>query len=255
MDRNDKQEQRSSLIDHPGLTVLMPHLRRYLHKGLAELRSSGTTFPTTAAETYAAGVAERVSELDNALQALRLTLDFVMALVNQPSPNPDVYSYHYENFVLRVIGFVDRAHRLVGAALLLDKAKFESVGGNKFVQAQVKTEHPDIHAALLGVMNTVENYRGPRNELIHSAAFSSREIGLFRSIRQFRVGTEGVDIDALERRHYAEGSEEITLTITRLVKALTTLLDCLASRFIIISTENDQAIPKKRSDHEGAGQA
>ncbi len=110
----------------------MPHLQTYLLKGLAELRSGGATFSGTAAEVYAEGVADRVSELDNALSALRLTMAFVMDQGNQPSPDPDVFRYHYENFVLRVIGFVDRAHRMVGSVLLMDKAKFESIGGNRF---------------------------------------------------------------------------------------------------------------------------
>lgn len=252
MNPNDEQEHRCGLIDHTGLQVLMPHLKSYLTKGLAELQSGRTPFPRAAVETYACGVAERVSELDNALQALRLTLDFVMDLGKQSSPDPDVYRYHYENFVLRVIGFVDRAHRLVGAALLLDKVKFESSSGNRFVQSQVKGEHPDIHAALLGVADAVDGYRGPRNELIHSSAFSSRELGLFQSIRQFRVDTGDIDTDELARRHYAEGCMEIALTIARLVEVLTTLLDCLAPLFVI-AAEHDVS-PEKKSAPEGADQ-
>jgi len=60
--------------------------------------------------------------------------------------------------------------------------------------------NPNIHATLQGVTDTVDGYRGPRNELIHSSAFSSRELGLFQSIRQFRVDTGDIDTDELARR-------------------------------------------------------
>ena len=239
MSTDNDQVHRRGLIDHPGLQVLMPHLQTYLLKGLTELRSGGETFSGTAVEIYAAGVADRVSELDNALSALRLTMGFVMELGSQPSPDPDVYRYHFENFVLRVIGFVDRAHRLVGSSLLMKNAEFENIRGNRVVQDRVKTSHPDIHAALQSVTEAVESYRGPRNELIHAAAFTSRELGLFQSIRQFGVDTGGLDMDALARHHFSEGGTEIALTIARLVEALTTLLDSLAPLFANAAEHND----------------
>lgn len=254
MNQDNDQAHRRGLIDHAGLQVLLPHLRRYLLKGLAELQSGGAKFAGSAAEIYAAGVAERVSELDNALAALRLTMGFVMDLGSQSSPDPDVYRYHYENFVLRVIGFVDRAHRLVGSALLLDRAKFESIGGNGFVQKQVQMDHPDIRTALQGVTQAVESYRGPRNELIHAAAFTSRELGLFQSIRQFDVDTGGIDVDELARHHFSEGSKEIALTIASLVEALTALLDSLTPLFTIAAEHSDGG-PQKESAPEGADPA
>ena len=229
----------------------MPRLQSYLLKGLAELRSSGTTFQASVSEIYAAGVAERVSELDNALASLRLALGFVMDLGSQPSPDPDVYRYHYENFVLRVIGFVDRAHRLVGATLVMDKIRFESISGNRFVQEQVKADHPDIHAALQGITQAVESYRGPRNELIHASAFSSRELGLFQSIRQIGMDTGDVDVDELARHYFSEGSNEIAQTIAQLVEALTALLDSLALLFTI-TAEHNEGNSQKKSAPEGA---
>lgn len=232
---------RQVLIGHPSLRVLMPHLKNYARKGLAELLSEGKAFPASASEIYAAGIAERVSELDNALAALRLTWELVMDLSTQSSPNPDVYRYHYENFVLRVIGFVDRAHRLVGSALFLDKARFEGIRGNSFVQAQVKTNYPDIHDALQNVSRAVDSYRGPRNELIHSTAFTSGELGLFQSIRQFGMDTEGIDVDELARQHFSGSGMEIAQTIVRLVEALTNLLTVLHPLFLIADRHEEPA--------------
>ncbi len=246
------EDHRKELIDHPGLQVLLPYLRSYVQKGLAEVRSEKKTFTASAVDIYAAGVCERVSELDNALAALRLTLNFVMDLGSEPSPSPDIYRYHYENFVLRVIGFVDRAHRLVGAALLMDKRKFEAIAGNAHVQKQLKPDHPDILQALEGVSQAVESYRGPRNELIHSSAFSNRELGLFMSIRQLGLETEDIDVDELARQHFSEGSKEIALTLASMVQALTVLLATLAPLFATAAAHEES--PQKKSAPEGADQ-
>lgn len=134
----DFKKQTRNLSDHPGLQVLLPHYSSYAVRGLAAFRAEKRRFHVSALEIYAAEVFERASELDNALVALRLTAGFVTELSSQPSPSPDIYRYHYENFVLRVIGFVDRAHRLVGAALLLNRKEFESPSGNQYVQRLVQ---------------------------------------------------------------------------------------------------------------------
>lgn len=69
------------------------------------------------------------------------------------------------------------------------------------------------------------------NELIHATAFSSRELGLFTSVKQFDIDTNGVDIDELARHHFSKGGIEIALTIAKLVKSLKALLDELAPYF------------------------
>lgn len=234
----ENQGNRQGLINHPALQVLMPYLHSYTLKGLTEIQPGGQKVTASAVEIYTMGVVERVSELDTALAALRMALDFVMALGSQQKPDPEVYRYHYENFVLRVIGFVDRAHRLVGSTLLLDKAKFEGIRGNSYVQNQVRSVHPDVHAALQRISQVVENYRGPRNELIHSTAFSSRELGLFMYVRLFDMDTGGIDVDELARAHFSRGSEEITLAIAGLVEALTDLLCILAPLFTAVAAQD-----------------
>lgn len=225
------KEHRWDLMDHPGLKVLIPFFTSYLKNGLAEIDSERKTIPASAAEFYAAGVCEKVSELDNALAALRLTLNFVMDLGQEAEPDPDIYRYHYENFVLRVIGFVDRAHRLVGASLAMPLKKVESMGGNAFVQKQIAAAHPHVHAALLAVADAVESYKGPRNELIHATAFSSRELGLFTAIKHLGIDTGEVHTNALAQQYFAKGGTEIALTIAKLVETLKVLLDVLTPIF------------------------
>ena len=233
------KKQTRNLSDHPGLQVLLPHYSSYAVKGLAAFKSEKRRFHASALELYAAGVFERVSELDNALAALRLTAGFVTELSSRPSPSPDIYRYHYENFVLRVIGFVDRAHRLVGAVLLLNRKEFEAPSGNQYVQQQVRLDDDKLTSALQAVAQAVRSYKGPRNELIHAAAFSTPELGIFLSVQQIGLDTGGIDVDELARQHFAQGSEEIALTIARLEALLTTLLDVLAPRFSTAAAHED----------------
>lgn len=225
------KEHRWDLIDHPGLKVLLPFFTSYLQKGLSVIGTENKTFHASAVEKYAASVYERVSELDNALASLRLTLNFVMDLGRERTPDPEIYRYHYENFVLRVIGFVDRAHRLVGATFLLPMKRVEGSRGNVFVRQQVESEHAQVHLALLAVSEAVDSYKDPRNELTHSTAFSSSELGLFTSVKHFGIDTNGIDIDELARNHFSEGGIEIALTIAQLVKTLKALLEELAPYF------------------------
>lgn len=225
------KEHRWDLIDHHGLKVLTPFVTSYLKKGLAEFDSERKTFLASAAELYAVGVCEKVSELDNALAALRLTLSFVMDLGQEAEPDPDIYRYYFENFVLRVIGFVDRAHRLVGVSLAMPLEKVEGMGGNAFVQKQIAAAHPHVQAALRAVADAVDSYKDPRNELIHATAFSSRELGLFTTIKHLGIDTGEIHTNELAQHYFAKGGTEIALTIAKLVETLKVLLDVLTPIF------------------------
>ncbi|MCD4501985.1 Cthe_2314 family HEPN domain-containing protein [Chromobacterium vaccinii] len=233
VDQNHHQDNKQDLVNHTALQVLIPHIHSYALKGLTVLKSGGKKVPATPVEIYAIGVFERVSELDAALVSLRMALGFVMELGSSQQPDPKVYRYHYENFVLRVMGFVDRAYRLVGSALFIDKAKLEAIGGNTHVGKTVQADHPDVHTALERVTTVVKNYRGPRNELIHSAAYSSRELSVFMYIRDFGMDTKGIDVEELAQSHYSQGVEEIRLSIKGLAEAITNLLDALAPLFTL----------------------
>lgn len=225
------EEERRALVSHPGLEVLLPDITSWAQKGLAAINSESKAVSSTVAEIYAVRVFDKVTELDNALGALRLALKFVTELGLAPRPDPDSYRYHYENFVLRIVGFLDRAHRLVGAALQLPVKKVESLGGNAYVEEQVKTDHAEVHAALLAVSQVVKIYREPRNELIHSTAFSSRKLGLFKTLKYVDIESKGIDADELARQHFSAGGTEISLAIAGLATTLSALLVALTPYF------------------------
>lgn len=220
-----------NLIDHPNLVVLFPHMDSYCERGLTNFIAGKRSFPASAIETYAKGVFARVDELDAALVSLRLACRFVTELGSELNPSPAIYRYHYENFVLRVIGLVDRAHRLVGASLLLASEKYQGMGGNSFVQKATKTDHPGLFKALRAIAEAVSGYRGPRNELIHSSAYSSRELGTFMGVEQLSLDTGAIDINELKRNYSSAGATEIEQTIGSLVETLTALLDELGPIF------------------------
>jgi len=220
-----------NLIDHPNLVVLSPYMDSYCERGLTNLLAGKRSFPASAIETYAREVYARVDELEAALVSLRLACRFVTELGSELNPSPTIYRYHYENFVLRVIGMVDRAHRLVGASLLLAPEKYQAMGGNLFVQKATKTDHPGLFRAIKAIADVVSGYRGPRNELIHSSAYSSRELGTFMGVEQLNLDTGAIDINELKRDYSAAGAAEIEQTIKNLVEALTALMDELGPVF------------------------
>ena len=98
-----------------------------------------------------------------------------------------------------------------------------------------------LHESLSAVAAAVNNYRGPRNELIHSNAYSSRELGIFMGVEQFNVDTGSIDIKELKRDYSSTGAAEIEQTIGRLVTTLTALLDELGSAF---STAHEFSLKK-----------
>lgn len=228
----DSKEQTRNLIDNSGLEVLLPHYQSYVQKLVTAYKSGEHPVPPLALEDYAAEVFDRVTELDNALAGLRLTAGFVRELVSQPGSRPDIYRYHYENFLLRVIGFVDRTHRLVGTALMLNNRKFEGLGSNQFVKRQVQLQNDELlMSALEAVAQAAKRYRDTRNELIHASAFRTPELGLFLSAQYLGLVTDGIDVGELARQYFSRGSEEIMLTIAKLEALLTRLLDVLARYF------------------------
>lgn len=126
---------------------------------------------------------------------------------------------------------VDRAHRLVGAALLLPPKKYEGMGGNRFVQNATRAHLPRVYSALNAVASAVDSYRGPRNELIHPSAYSSRELGIFMGIEYVKLDPGLVEVNELKRDHSSAVSAEIEQTIMRLVQTLEALLGELGSVF------------------------
>lgn len=196
-------------------------------------------------EIYASNIIERTSELDNCLSGLRLAMRFVEELSVQRSPSPEIYRYHYENFVLRVIGCADRAHRLIGSALQIDKDRLESTSGNSIVLRYVKTNHTAIHVALKNILQIVESYRGPRNELIHNSAYSDRELMVFQNIPLLRIDTGPIDVDCLVKAHFSTEGKKIAQTIEHLFYALTKLMNVLAPLFLTMPSYPIQVAPRK----------
>ena len=126
----------SLLVEHPSLAPLIPHLKTYAIKGLNELLTGSKVISATEAEFHASQVMERVGELDNTIAALRLAMEYIIDLASEPI-NATVYRYHYENFLFRAVGAIDRSHRLVGASLRLDQEKYDATRGNMYVQRYV----------------------------------------------------------------------------------------------------------------------
>jgi hypothetical protein len=173
-------------------------------------------------------VLERVGELDNSVKSLRLAMGFVLDLKNTHEDAPDVYRYHYENFLLRLTGIVDRAHRLVGASLLLSPSKLEKIGANEFVAKAIASDYPELHECLKRLTAAAAKHKTSRNKVAHSKAFSTRELGLFSAIvsLNFEVGDK-TQINELMDSYFSEGGTELALLVAEMVTGIEALLDAL----------------------------
>ena len=218
--------------EHSALTPLLPHMQSYMRKGLAELRAGGNKFEASTIEIYAAGVLEKVGELDNAVASIRMAMNFILDLGSAADTTSNVYRYHHENYILRSIGIIDRAHRLVGTSLLLDARKYESFGSIKYVLGHVEHDYPEIFAALTAVSDAVRSNKSPRNELIHSTAFSNRKLGLFSAIEAIGLDVQS-DIDAkkLMRDYFSEGGARVAVTLSDIITSIRVLLESLAKTY------------------------
>lgn len=215
-------------IDHCSLKLLLPHFRECVKKGLNVMKLGGQKYTASQAEIYAANVFERVGELDNCVKSLRLAIAFILDITVETPNVADVYRYHYENFVLRLTGIVDRAHLLVGASLCLNPADFERFGGNKFVSKKVVTDYPLIHKCLENIVFLASDYKLTRNKIAHSSEFSSRELGLFTAIEflNIEVGEE-VGVHDLMNDYFSDGGAELSLLVDKVTNNVHELLTAL----------------------------
>jgi len=217
-----------NFIEHNSLKVLSPHLREFVQKGFGVMKLGGKKFTACEVEIYAANIFEKAGELDNCIKFLRLAIAFILDIKVETPNVADVYRYHYENFVLRLTGIVDRAHLLVGASLCLNPADFERSGGNKFVSKKVVNDHPIIHKCLENIVFVASDYKLTRNKIAHSSEFSSRELGLFNAIEFLNIEVEEeVGVHDLMNDYFSDGGAELAVLVDKATNNVHELLTAL----------------------------
>lgn len=215
-------------IEHKALSPFLPHVREYVMKGLNEVSTPGSKFKASTLEMYAADVLERVGELDSSVKSLRMAVNFITNLNQTDKDATDVYRYHYENFLLRLTGTVDRAYRLVGTSLQLNPARYERPGGNRFVSDDVSSGFPTLYSCLQSIGAIAAKHKGPRNEVAHSKAFATRELGLLSAAEKLQLtDEESKHIIELTKDYFSEGTSELTDVIAEIIQAIKNLLAAL----------------------------
>lgn len=225
---------RPLFADHPALLLFLPHAQQYAIKGLDALRTqpTGGKINATDQEKYAVLVMERVSALDSCVKSLSLAMGFIMEL---DKAHPDViavYRYHYENFLLRLTGVVDRAHRLVGVSLGLDAGKLNKIGSNQFVERAVISDHPSLHGALQTLSDAAALHKTTRNSVAHSDAYSSRDLSALAVATSLELDIGDIDLKELAKHHFAEGGASLGRLIAEMVLGVEKLLDSLEPIYV-----------------------
>jgi len=228
------------LIDHPSLKPLARHMQAYTTKGLRELQAGGSKFAASESEIYAAAVYERVGELDNCLDSMRIAISEIVSLAKSPTPTSKPYRYHFENYLLRTTGLLDRAFRLVGITLGMPKSQIDNLQGNTRVRNVVKDSYPEIHRELLDFQVLMVERKDARNDVAHSTAFSSRELGLFTAVEHLKYeGVDQAEVESLMSRYFSTEASLLGLLTIQAEARLFQLIGQLES--VILSHVNADA--------------
>lgn len=195
---------------------------------MSAVQSGHRQFKASEASLHAAAIMERVAAVDDALASLHIASRYLHELSAQAESAAALHRYHYENFVLRAIGAVDRVYRLIGAALRLDPRRYDSSSGNRHVDQYVRLHHPGLHASVATVHGLGEHYRAIRNALIHAEAYSNRELGLFDTAQTLDCRFGNIDTPALYRACMRQRCDEADARLAQLQAAISAVLDQLA---------------------------
>lgn len=168
------------------------------------MQSGEKTFVATPLEIYAQAVWERVGEVDNCLESMRIAISEISTIASaSPASAPKLYRYHYENFLLRLSGIVDRAYRVVGAVIEVPAKQLNTAGTNLVVRKAVEKKNLSIHASLLSLDKLLSEKKAMRNEVAHAAAYSSRELGLFTAAEHLKHSPlDQSQIQVLMKAHF-----------------------------------------------------
>jgi hypothetical protein len=150
------------LIEHDVLQHLRPFWSSY-QSMLQEVQVGGR-FYASPQESYAAKLFEKLNELEHDLGNLKRATYYIRDLTPDLAECNDLYRYHDEHFSMRFAGIVDKAHRLVGASLLLKADKYEGCGGNPFVIRSAKDNYPEVAANLERLAALALNHKKARKE-------------------------------------------------------------------------------------------
>ncbi|WP_409286732.1 Cthe_2314 family HEPN domain-containing protein [Pseudomonas guariconensis] len=169
--------------------------------------------------------------MDNTLSSLGLVIRYLEEVSQAQDPDPEIYRYHYENFIFRGIGAVDRAFLLVADALLLSKRARKT----NLLIADAAKKFPGVHHALLRVKDSMEVYRKPRNVVIHDSAYSNRELGTLSGARHIGVELGNYDLAAISRETFALGTATVAKVVADLERTLHDLLSALKPLFELLA--------------------
>lgn len=224
----DRRQTPPALLDHPALRALLDDFNAYAQSGLSAFQSGRKQFDASEASLYAAAVVERVVAVDDAMASLHIASTYLHELSTQADSATALHRYHYENFIVRTIGVIDRVYRLIGAALRLDPRRYESSSGNRHVDQYVQLHHPGLHASVAIIRGLGEHYRTIRNELIHAEAYSNRDLGLFDTAQKLGCRFEKIDMPVLYQDYMRQRCDEVDGRLAELQAATSRLLNHLA---------------------------
>lgn len=226
------------LLEHQALEPLREHIQSALLKGLKCL--PGHSFDASAIEAYAFLVTGRMVELESSISSLRLSIDYLKRDKAEFDNRAKHHTYHYENFLFRLVGLADRAYLLVGSELQLDEQRLGRHGANAYVSKSL-SRWPSIKRSLKDLEKTASLYRPARNKVAHSEEYSTRELGLFKSAADLQI-LQGLSdgVRSLEDDYFSKDVEVLEKILYNVIEGLERIVQSLSPVFWALADESEK---------------
>jgi hypothetical protein len=124
--------------DH--LVPLMPHYLKGVANSLDCIKKGIEYYDSDIIVFYATVVLDRVAEIDRAFEGLKLSIEYLdkKEFGGSEFEFTSHYSFHVENFILRLTGIADRCWLLVGSSLLFERKSIEKLQGKSKIKKAIQ---------------------------------------------------------------------------------------------------------------------
>lgn len=225
----------AELADDPLLKRLAPLVARVMHMQLVAESKGQQTIKLPADVKHIHEVYCNSFELQGGLDGLETTLAFLRECL-RPEEWLDVkrYQYHYENYIIRSVGFIDRMHLFAGKAMLMSAKKLKDIRANKHVEDHARRYNTAVLSQLRLARSRVAPDRSRRNLVVHVERFSNRILAMAQMPSLLSDSTLAEQVrahvnDAIQVELVAAGQvvNDLRATTEALVDALESELGCL----------------------------
>lgn len=207
----------------------MPHYLKGVANSMDRIKNGIEYYDSDIIAFYATEVLDRVSEIDRALEGMRLSIEYLdkKEFIGSKFEFTSHHSFHVENFILRLTGISDRCWLLVGSSLLFEKKSIEKQQGKSEIKKTIQI-FPHVEKSIAAIDNIAKKFRNERNDIAHNCGYRNNNLFILAAINNFDIEVDGI----LEANQYVTDEavgllqpviDELDIAITNLISSLSFL--------------------------------